>query len=84
MAVLTLAYDRFDSFIHMLLRQLVTNHKPQKARQGLPMAPWFKGTCRAYKTAACEVQKPYCRPQTCLQCILQNEKEGRAQSSRNG
>eukprot|EP00967_Tisochrysis_lutea_P033765 scaffold40195_cov21-Tisochrysis_lutea.AAC.1 len=31
------------------MADMVSKHKPQRARQGLPMAPWFNGICRAYK-----------------------------------
>ena len=31
------------------MADMVSKGKPRRARIGLPIAPWFDGTCRAYK-----------------------------------
>jgi len=45
------ACDIFISYIQRAaeMADMVSKGKPRRARIGLPMAPWFDGTCRAYK-----------------------------------
>jgi exonuclease III len=45
------ACDIFVSYIQHAAEtaDMVSNGKPHRARIGLPMAPWFDGTCKAYK-----------------------------------
>ena len=45
------ACDIFVSYIQRAaeMADMVSGRKPHRARIGLPTAPWFDGTCRAYK-----------------------------------
>lgn len=45
------ACDIFVSYVQHAaeMADMVSNGKPCRARIGLPMAPWFDGTCKAYK-----------------------------------
>ena len=45
------ACDNFVSYIQRAaeMADMVSKRKPRRTRLGLPMAPWFDGTCRSYK-----------------------------------